>query len=566
VREASSPTPGVSSAETRGLFLSGWPATPAQRRIAEWACVLYTLGILVLLPFATSPWAPAPGATAVHSSLMLVIALASCGLLAAQFGASGERWLNLLALAYLYSAWMALAQLLTFPGAVLVDRAILPSGQAEQWLYHAWGLGFVAMLLAAIWIDGRRSTVTPERRSAVLLRGLLAVTLLVMLAVAAAVLLVELPASHRNGDRLLDSSLALNAVRSLLAITALVLLWRRRRHQTLVHLSLSLTLVACSLGPLLIDLGGAPYTFGWYAGRASFALGTGIVLLQMLIGMVRLQARLTDGMAAMREQTRLLQGEIARRELAERRLMHAQRLEAIAHLAGDVAHDFNNLLMAMRANAEILQRTSTDAHVIKLADNTFHAVMRGARLTHSLLAFGRRHSLRALALDMSQVLSRVQILTQRVVGEGLTVRVQEQAAIWPCLADSDQLEIAVLNLVLNARDAMPEGGDILILVVNLTLGDKSSVPAGVELSPGDYVAITVSDQGQGIPERLRGRVFEPFFTTKGLGEGSGLGLSQAQGFARQSGGDVGLCSEQGKGTRATIYLPRAPPGQPHPAG
>jgi signal transduction histidine kinase/ActR/RegA family two-component response regulator len=247
-----------------------------------------------------------------------------------------------------------------------------------------------------------------------------------------------------------------------------------------------------------------------------------------------------------------LTAEIAEREIAEARLVQAQKMEAIGQLTGGVAHDFNNLLTAVVGSLELLLRRTDDEKLRRLAGNALQAAERGARLTAQLLAFSRRQRLTPAPLDVNRIIAGMGDLLVRSIGPHVEVETRLADGVSRALADPTQLEVMILNLAINARDAMPGGGRLLIATRNL-----EGVPEALEgeLGPGRYVAICVTDTGVGMAPEILEHAFEPFFTTKPQGKGTGLGLAQLYGFARQSGGTVRIESEVGRGTSVTIYLP-----------
>ncbi|HEX8217232.1 MAG TPA: response regulator [Allosphingosinicella sp.] len=248
-----------------------------------------------------------------------------------------------------------------------------------------------------------------------------------------------------------------------------------------------------------------------------------------------------------------LTAEIAERERAETRLVQAQKMEAVGQLTGGIAHDFNNLLTAVIGSLDLLVRRTDDEKVLRLARNALMAAERGASLTAQLLAFSRRQRLSPTPVDANEVVSGMADLLGRAIGTHISVEMRLDPSLWRALADPTQLEVMILNLAINARDAMPGGGRLRIETQNVLERPSSLAP---ELSPGEYVAISVADSGTGMAPEIAARAFEPFFTTKSAGKGTGLGLSQLYGFARQSGGTARIESEPGVGTTVTIYLPR----------
>ncbi len=244
--------------------------------------------------------------------------------------------------------------------------------------------------------------------------------------------------------------------------------------------------------------------------------------------------------------------DITEMKQAEERLRQAQKMEAVGRLTGGVAHDFNNLLAVILGNMEYLadRLGAGDRHVRAVT----RAAERGAELTARLLAFSRRQPLRPRATDLSDLVAGMSELLARALGETIELTVGNAPGLWPVLADPGQIENALLNLALNARDAMPDCGKLSIRTTNATLEEPRP---GLEARPGDYVVLAVTDTGTGMSREVMERAFEPFFTTKDAGQGSGLGLSMVYGFAQQSGGFVSIESEEGRGTTLRLYLPRA---------
>jgi signal transduction histidine kinase/CheY-like chemotaxis protein len=248
-----------------------------------------------------------------------------------------------------------------------------------------------------------------------------------------------------------------------------------------------------------------------------------------------------------------LTAEIAERERAEARLIQAQKMEAVGQLTGGLAHDFNNLLTAVVGSLDLLLRRTDDEKLSRLARNALQAAERGAQLTAQLLAFSRRQRLTPSAVDPNEVLSGMGDLLARTIGPHIRVETQLNPNLWQAMADRTQIEVMILNLAINARDAMPGGGRLTIATRNV---DGVPPELAGELTPGQYIAITVSDTGTGMTPAVLAKAFEPFFTTKEQGKGTGLGLSQLYGFAKQSGGTARIDSQEGSGTTVTVYLPR----------
>ena len=248
---------------------------------------------------------------------------------------------------------------------------------------------------------------------------------------------------------------------------------------------------------------------------------------------------------------------LAEQMATEAALRQAQKMEAVGQLTGGIAHDFNNLLTAISGNLELIETAASDpGRVRRLAAAALRSVMRGAQLTASLLAFSRRQSLRPEPTDANALIQEFATLVRRTLGERIQLELSFDPTLRPCLVDAAQLEAAVLNLAINARDAMPDGGTLTIQTRTVDLGTRD-LRENTEAKPGPYVAIEVRDTGMGMSADVLARAFEPFFTTKDVGgKGSGLGLSQLYGFVRQLRGHVVIDSVVGRGTTVTMFLPQ----------
>jgi PAS domain S-box-containing protein len=252
-----------------------------------------------------------------------------------------------------------------------------------------------------------------------------------------------------------------------------------------------------------------------------------------------------------------VQEDISHRKELEEQLRRMQRMEAVGQLTGGLAHDFNNLLTVIIGNLDLLQdELKPNPKAQEMAQRALDAGLRGADLTKNLLAFARRQSLVPMVFDANELVHSTTELLRRTLGEQIEINTALSDNLWPAFADPTQVESALTNLALNARDAMPNGGLLTVETANKHLDDRYAAE-NIEVVPGDYVMLAVSDTGTGIPPEILGRVFEPFFTTKAQGKGTGLGLSMIYGFAKQSKGHVKIYSELGHGTTVRLYLPRA---------
>jgi len=257
-----------------------------------------------------------------------------------------------------------------------------------------------------------------------------------------------------------------------------------------------------------------------------------------------------------------LEAEADERERVEAALRQSQKMEAVGQLTGGLAHDFNNLLQGISGSLELMRHRAAQGRTAEFGryiETAMGSANRAAALTHRLLAFSRRQTLDPKPTDMNHLVSGMEDLFRRTVGPSIKLETSLVGEPWPILCDSNQLENALLNLVINARDAMPNGGQLLIETTNTVLRDRRGAPKDwppQDVPPGDYVALSVADTGVGMTSDVIARAFDPFFTTKPAGQGTGLGLSMIYGFVQQSGGHVRLRSEAGQGTTAAIYLPR----------
>jgi signal transduction histidine kinase len=249
-----------------------------------------------------------------------------------------------------------------------------------------------------------------------------------------------------------------------------------------------------------------------------------------------------------------LQAEITEREATEAALRQAQKLEAVGQLTGGISHDFNNLLTVVIANLALaIERAGDTPAILPRLQSALQAAERGVALIERLLAFARKQRLDPRSVDLSRLITGIEDLLRRTLGDRIRFVVTAEPDLALARVDANQLELAILNLMINGRDAMPEGGNLRIRLQNRRANCGS--PSG--LSAGEYVVVSISDSGTGMDEATLTRAFEPFFTTKEIGSGSGLGLPMVQGFASQSGGDVRIQSKVGEGTTVELWLPRA---------
>ncbi len=268
-----------------------------------------------------------------------------------------------------------------------------------------------------------------------------------------------------------------------------------------------------------------------------------------------LESRIQERTSALAEVYERLLAEMAKREQAQEALRQAQKMEAVGQLTGGIAHDFNNMLTGIIGGLDLIQhyiQTGRHADTQRFIEAAITSANRAAALTHRLLAFSRRQPLDLKRVELNRLIGSMEELLIRTLGPHIRIQPELGADVWAVTSDENQLESALLNLVINARDAMPDGGTLRISTRNVRLGPDERVG---DLKPGQYVVLSVSDTGCGMSPKVLASAFEPFFTTKPIGQGTGLGLSMIYGFVRQSGGHVELTSEQGVGTEVSLYLP-----------
>jgi signal transduction histidine kinase len=293
------------------------------------------------------------------------------------------------------------------------------------------------------------------------------------------------------------------------------------------------------------------------SGVCSCATAAGLHLNRFFTETIRLRFHL--GAANLQ-----LQAEMAEREATEAALRQAQKLEAIGQLTGGISHDFNNLLTIVTGNLELAigkEKAGDSRAILPQLQGALQAAERGVTLIHRLLAFARKQRLDPRSVDLNRLVMGIEELLHHTLGDGVRIEIRADDDLAPARADANQLELALVNLAINARDAMPDGGILRIGLRNSGL-DRDLPP---ELSLGEYVVVSVSDTGTGMDETTLARAFEPFFTTKRIGSGSGLGLPMVQGFAAQSGGAVRIQSKLGEGTTVELWLPRADEPPDHAA-
>jgi signal transduction histidine kinase/CheY-like chemotaxis protein len=463
----------------------------------------------------------------------------------------------LLACAYLFAALMAGLHLLTYPGAILPERPLLGGPQAVSWLYNVWRSAFPALLVVAMlaeWLVPAklRPMAHPGRAAALAFGTVLAAT--AATGVSAILWGDALPQTLGGQDRFTLTGMAISWGGLALSLAALGLAWALGRGRTL-YLWLSLALLGVIGEIVLGTSAGGRYTLGWYAGRLSGLLAAATLFLFFLGRFAGQTRNLATALVEIEAHSRALESEMVRRAHAEERLLQARKMEALGQITGGIAHDFNNMLMVIGGRLRMLARHLPGAAATRHLAAMEQGLARCEGLTRQLLSFSRQRPVQSRIILLQEELPRLADLLRPSLRGDILLEWEIAPGTMPIAADPGELELALLNAALNARDAMPKGGRLRILVGNdRGLGADGAGPDRVA-----SVRIVVEDNGSGIPPELLPRVFEPFFTTKEPGRGTGLGLSQIYGFARQSGGRASIASRPGDGTILTLQLPAAQP-------
>jgi signal transduction histidine kinase/CheY-like chemotaxis protein len=551
------------------LFLSTLPAAAPERRVAL-AVVLALLALfLVAAPFAKVQLPRLDAFIPIYESALIINDVVTAVLLFGQFSILRSRGMLVLACGYLFTALMVVAHMLSFPG-LFAEGGLLGSGpQTTAWIYMFWHGGFPLMVMVYALLpqpaDGGNASLNSR---APILLGSLSVLIAVCAIVGLTTTGQGLLPPIMDGSHYTPAMKFVVGIVCLLSPLALGLLWRRKPHSVL-DLWLMVVMFAwlCDVA-LSAVLNAGRFDLGFYAGRIFGFAATSFVLSVLLLETRALYARLARSLEAerailqqanadleqrVRERSRQLEAEIVERERVQESLRETQKLEAIGRTAGGIAHDFNNLLTIIQGNAELLLDTKLPPADLDAVQAIDRATDRGVRLIKQILSFSRRQPLKIDTIDLRERAEEISEMLGRSVRGEVDLIVNFPDDLWPIECDVAELEIALMNLCVNARDASPKGGTVRVDGRNCTASDAERLPD----SGGAFVALSVSDTGIGIAPDDMTRVFEPFFTTKEIGKGTGLGLSQVYGFAQQTGGSVVIDSKPGEGTAVTIYLPRA---------
>jgi signal transduction histidine kinase/CheY-like chemotaxis protein len=532
--------------------LSRAPPGLRDRGIAAAVIVIFVVTFCLSAPFARTALPRIDAFIPAYEAALAINDFITAVLLFALFSRERANAYLVLACGYLFDALIIIPHALTFPGVFSATGLLGASSQATVWLYCFWHGGFALFVLAYSLLINRDDPSRLLRRSSGLAIAIGAA--LTMAAVVALTVLVT--AGHdlltpvvNGGDYSMLVTKGISPAIFALSIAALILLWRRRNMSTLdLWLFVIMCAWLCDVS-LSSIVGSSRFDLGWYGGRIYGLLAASLLLVVLLFELNKLYDRLGDALAV---------AEARNVELADSReqLAHAQRLEAMGQLTGGVAHDFNNLLMIMTGSLDFILRSSGNAaKVERLARAGLEAAAKGQKLTQQLLTFARKQVSKPVTVNPNHLISDFEPLLRSAIGADIEIVTRLSPILDPTSIDPAQFEAAILNLFVNARDAMSGGGRITIETQNVAVGNQAPEQDG--LAPGNYVLVSVSDTGSGMTAETIEKAFDPFFTTKEVGRGSGLGLSQVYGFSKSTGGQVNISSALGTGTVVKLYLPRS---------
>ena len=528
---------------------------------------LLVFATLLLTPGAAHKWPNVSVFVPAYQSVLIGTYLLASYLVYGYFLQTRIRSLLWLWSGCVYTAGVLVAQFLSLPGAFVPGERLLGGPQTTIWLWFFWHLGAGGMLLGYAVAEWRApGRLAPDAR-----RSFMRAAALMALALAATLVTVttfhdRLPIQDVGGDYSLVTTTGYGPLLQAMLFAAMFFLWRASRFRTPISAWLGVVVLALALDNMITMAGGARLSVGWYVGRlnALFSALAMLVLYMQTIHRVYLTAASNADELALAKSTlerhqerleTLVEERTRSLEDAQNALLHAQKLEAMGKLTGGVAHDFNNVLHIIGGNLDLIRMLAgANDKVVQRCTSARDAVRRGARLSSQLLSFARKQPLQPAPASLAQVLGDMDELLKRAVGERVAIDLSIAPGSWNVKVDQQQLENVILNLALNASDAMRDGGTLSIKVSNAMLSAAEN--ARLQLGAREHVCIAFIDNGSGMSAEVRERAFEPFFSTKGVGKGTGLGLSMAYGFIKQSGGHIEIDSESGRGTTITILLPR----------
>jgi signal transduction histidine kinase/CheY-like chemotaxis protein len=515
------------------------------------ASAIYGVLLLLFIPFAKLTGPKILVASPLYAITMMVIDTFTFILLTAQFRIYKSSAFLYLASAHLYGALMAILHLLTFPGVFISGLPLIGKQETVAWLCLAWTVGFPSLGLLAIcaqagFLGEDKSRLAPMAR--ILRAGLIVFAGIALLYLA--ITNMDLP-QYFNGDQFLGFVGTASRPASVITAIALILIWRLEKTRNVLFLWLGVTLLAWLGGLIISAIGGGRFSYGWYASRVSYIAAGSVVLGALLSYLARLQQSLIAANEHLAEQTQVLQSEIQKREASEVMLVHAQKLEVVGQMTGGIAHDFNNFLQLVSMRIELMTHKFKDVGIDEDLSVIRRAIKRVDSMIKHLLSFSRRTAFHIDNIDLASWLPECLNFVENLLGPNFKVQLELKDDNLNLTIDTSELESALVNVILNARDAMPEGGVISVQARNLYLDEGNRF----RLSHGQYIEIAVIDQGKGIPADILPRIFEAFFTTKEVNKGSGLGLAQVRNFTHKIGGTVRIDSEVEVGTQVRLILP-----------
>jgi len=529
-----------------GSTLTEAPATAQHRHAALVVCLAFAAVTALSAPFAAADWPNVPAFFPAYQTITAFCYALTAWLLFGDYRHGGRLSTLVLAAGALWTALILVAQLLSAPGTIGPER-LLGGDQTTIHLWMWWHLGppLFAIVFAAV--DKRSPGHLPDadrRRTVATLTFSGAA-----FAFFGVLLLVtrfhdSLPVLNRGADYSLIVSTGVGPFVTLLSAAAAAAVWAVTRGRTVLSLWLVVSLVALVFDNLVTMLGGHRNSAGWYVGRFE-ALASAATLLMAYQHHIHEIGRTAAANAS------ALAVELAARHRAERAMLQGQKLEGLGQLTGGVAHDFGNILQLLTNELELIRRRGTDEFSRQRAESALRATARGTKLTRQLLTFAKRQPLHFDTVDLNARITDIAEMTRGAIGL-MTLELALAPELWPIVTDANELDSAILNLIMNARDAMPDGGVLRIVTANTQAARDDGTRA-------DFVRVDFIDKGTGMSPEVLARAWEPFFTTKPAGKGTGLGLATVYGFVKQSGGDATLESSAGRGTCVSLTLPKGAP-------
>ena len=532
------------------ITLAETPATRTHRHAALIVCLAFAAVTALFAPFASDDWPNVPAFFPAYQTLTAFCYALTAWLLFGDYRHGGRPSTLVLASGSLWTALILVAQLLSAPGMVGPQR-VIGGDQTTIHLWMWWHLGPPLFALAYAFVQRRfpgRPSDADERRTISTLTFSGAAFSFFGVLVFVTRFHDSLPMLNRGADFSLIVTTGVAPAVTLLSAAAAGAVWAVTRGRTVLSLWLAVSLVALVFDNLVTMAGGHRNSIGWYVGRFE-ALASAATLLMAYQHHIHEIARAAADSAA------ALSVELAARHRAERAMLEGQKLEGLGQLTGGVAHDFGNILQLLTNELELICRRAPDDFSRQRAESALRATSRGTKLTRQLLTFAKRQPLHFDTVDLNARITDIVEMTRGSVGL-MTVELALAADLWPVVTDANELDSAILNLVMNARDAMPDGGILRIVTANTqALRDDGR--------SGDFVRVDFVDDGPGMAPEVLARAWEPFFTTKPAGKGTGLGLATVYGFVKQSGGNASLESRPGAGTTVTLALPKGAPSGLH---